>query len=162
MIKAIYAGSFDPLTSGHLWVIEQGAMLFDELVVAIGVNPTKSCDFTLDERLDMLTETIKHFPNIEVDSYLNKYLIDYAQKKQASFILRGIRNETDYAYERTMRNINGDLDKNVSTVFLMPPRDLAEVSSSMVKSMIGPDGWENIVSKYLPPYVCKKFREKFS
>jgi phosphopantetheine adenylyltransferase len=61
-----------------------------------------------------------------------------------------------------MRNINGDLDKNVSTVFLMPPRDLAEVSSSMVKSMIGPDGWENIVSKYLPPYVCKKFREKFS
>jgi pantetheine-phosphate adenylyltransferase len=162
MIRAIYAGSFDPITLGHQWVIEQGATLFDELVVAFGVNPAKNCDFTLDERLDMLSKTVEHLPNIEIDTYLNKYLINYAQQKRARFILRGIRNEGDYAYERTMRNINGDLDKSISTIFLMPPRDLAEVSSSMVKSMVGPEGWENIVSNYLPSYICRKFKEKYN
>jgi len=83
-------------------------------------------------------------------SFSNRYLIDYAQSIGATHILRGIRSESDYEYERTMRNINGDFDPNICTVFLMPPREIAEVSSSMIKGLIGPKGWRRVVRKYVP------------
>ncbi|HLX72848.1 MAG TPA: pantetheine-phosphate adenylyltransferase, partial [Verrucomicrobiae bacterium] len=127
---AVYAGSFDPLTVGHLWMIEQGVALFDELVVAIGINPEKRYTFTLEDRLVMLREASRRFRNLTVTSFSNSYLIDYAREIGATHILRGIRSGGDYEYERTMRNINGDLDPAICTVFLMPPRPIAEVSSS--------------------------------
>src|SRR5262245_33763392 len=103
----VYAGSFDPLTVGHLWMIEQGVALFDKLVVAVGINPEKRYTFTLEDRLRMLRESLRQFPNLAVTSFSNAYLIDYAQEIGATHILRGIRSESDYEYERTMRNING-------------------------------------------------------
>ena len=154
--SGVYAGSFDPLTIGHLWMIEQGALLFERLIVAVGVNPEKKSTFPLDERLEMLKESTKHFPNVTVASFSSSYLIHYAQLMGATHILRGIRTESDYEFERTMRNINGDLDAAICTVFLMPPRGIAEVSSSMVRGLIGPAGWQKIVRKYVPAPVYRR------
>ena len=157
---AVYAGSFDPLTIGHLWMIEQGVSLFDRLVVAIGINPEKRYTFTLEDRLEMLRKSLKQFRNLSVTSFSNSYLIDYAQSIGATHILRGIRSESDYEYERTMRNINGDLDSAICTVFLMPPRHIAEVSSSMVKGLVGPKGWQKVVRKYVPEPVYRQFLKR--
>jgi pantetheine-phosphate adenylyltransferase len=152
----VYAGSFDPLTVGHLWMIEEGTRLFDKLIVAVGVNPDKKYTFALEERLVMLRESTKKFRNVSVSAFSNRYLIHYAQEVRATHILRGIRTESDYEFERTMRNINGDLDAEICTVFLMPPRGIAEVSSSMVRGLIGPVGWQKIVRKYVPEPVYKQ------
>jgi len=157
---AVYAGSFDPLTIGHLWMIEQGVSLFDRLVVAIGINPEKRYTFTLEDRLEMLRKSLKQFRNLSVTSFSNSYLIDFARSIGATHILRGIRSEGDYEYERTMRNINGDLDSAICTVFLMPPRDIAEVSSSMVKGLVGPKGWQKVVRKYVPEPVYRQFLKR--
>ena len=155
----VYAGSFDPLTIGHVWMIQQGAKLFDRLIVAVGVNPDKKHAFTVDERLEMIRECCRTFRNVEVASFSNLYLIDYAQSVGATHIVRGIRSASDYEFERTMRNINGDLDDGICTVFLMPPRNIAEVSSSMVKGLIGPAGWRKIVREYVPAPVYRKLLE---
>ena len=152
----VYAGSFDPLTIGHLWMIEQGARLFDRLTVAVGVNPEKKYTFPLEERLRMLRESTKPFQKVSVASFSNRYLIHYAQLIGATHILRRIRTESDYEFERTMRNINGDLDSTICTVFLMPPRGIAEVSSSMVRGLIGPVGWQKIIRQYVPEPVFKR------
>src|SRR6185369_4199020 len=152
----VYAGSFDPLTIGHLWMIEEGVKLFDRLVVAVGINPEKHYKFPLVERLDMLRESFQQHRNVSVTSFSNRYLIDYAQSIKATHILRGIRSESDYEYERTMRNINGDLDPAICTVFLMPPRDIAEVSSSMVRGLVGPHGWQKVVKTYVPGPVYRR------
>lgn len=142
-------------------MVEEAATLFDELIVALGVNPEKRSAFAVEERLEMLRGCTAGFKNVRVETFTNQYLINYARKQGASFIVRGIRSETDYEYERVMRNINGDLDANVTTVFLMPPRDIAEVSSSMVKGLVGPDGWQKMVRPYLPPAARQQFLKKF-
>jgi pantetheine-phosphate adenylyltransferase len=156
---AVYAGSFDPLTIGHLWMIQQGVRLFDHLVVAIGLNPDKHYTFSVEERLDMLRESTKKYSNLSVTSFSNNFLIHYARSVGATHILRGIRTESDYEYERTMRNLNGDLDPEICTVFLMPPRAIAEVSSSMVRGLVGPAGWKKLVRNYVPDPVYRKFLE---
>lgn len=156
----VYAGSFDPLTIGHVWMIEQGSRLFDRLTVAIGINPEKRYTFTLEERLEMLRESLKDYKNLSIDSFSNFYLIDYARSIGATHILRGIRSESDYEYERTMRNVNGDMDPEICSVFLMPPRDIAEVSSSMVKGLAGPNGWQKVVRKYVPEPVYRRFKQQ--
>jgi pantetheine-phosphate adenylyltransferase len=153
---AVYAGSFDPLTNGHLWMIEKGICLFEKIVVAIGINPDKRYQFTLSERLEMLRSCTMQFKNVKIEAFENQFLIGYAQSIGASHILRGIRSESDYEYERVMRNINGDLSAEITTVFLMPPRDIAEISSSMVRGLIGPKGWESIVREYVPKPVFNK------
>ncbi len=151
----VYAGSFDPLTLGHLWMVEQGVALFDRLVVAVGINSEKHYTFPLEDRLAMLRESLKGIRNVSIASFSNLYLIDYAQQIGATHILRGIRSGSDYEYERTMRNINSDLDPDICTVFLMPPRDIAEVSSSMVKGLVGPKGWQRVARKYVPEPVYR-------
>jgi pantetheine-phosphate adenylyltransferase len=155
-VLGVYAGSFDPLTIGHLWMIEQGVRLFDRFVVAIGINPDKKSTFSMEDRLIMLRDSTTQFPNLSVASYSNLYLIQYARSIGATHILRGIRSGADFEYERAIRNINGDLDDGICAVFLMPPRDIAEVSSSMVKGLMGPKGWQKIVRKYVPVPVYKK------
>ena len=152
----VYAGSFDPLTVGHLWMIEQGVGLFDRLLVAIGVNPDKKYTFNLEERVEMVQASTQQFRNLSVATFSNRYLIDYAQSVGATHIIRGIRSESDYEFERTMRNINGDLDSSICTVFLMPPRGIAEVSSSMVKGLVGPVGWQKVLRNYVPEPVYRK------
>lgn len=157
--RAVYAGSFDVLTNGHLWMIEQGAALFDHLIVAIGTNPDKRSLFSVPARTEMLSEALRGKANTSIDIFTSRYLVDYAKEKQAGFILRGIRNQNDYTYEQAMRNVNSDLAPTITTMFLMPPRELAEVSSSLVKGLIGPEGWEDVVRRYVPAYVLLKLQE---
>src|SRR3989344_2311309 len=118
MKKAVYAGSFDPLTNGHLWMIEAGANLFDELVVAIGINPDKKHAFSLEDRISMLKRSTRNFSNVKIDSFENKFLVNYASSVNAQYILRGIRTEGDYEYERGMRHVNSDLNPKIATTFL--------------------------------------------
>ena len=137
-------------------MIEQGARLFDDLIVAIGSNPDKKSAFPLEVRLSMLRETTGPIRNVSIAAFTNRYLIHYARSVGATHILRGIRSGADYEFERSMRNINADLDAEIATVFLMPPRDIAEISSSMVKGLIGPAGWKPIVRKYVPAPVYRQ------
>jgi len=162
MRKAVYAGSFDPLTRGHLWMITEGARLFDQLVVAIGVNPDKHYTLPLEERLQMLKESTVQFPNVKVDSFAGKLLINYARSVGAGYLLRGIRILGDYEYERMLRYVNSDLCAEIQSVFLIPPREIAEVSSSMVKSLLGAEGWEEVIGKYVPEPVARRLFQKFS
>ncbi|MGJ8657271.1 MAG: pantetheine-phosphate adenylyltransferase [Akkermansiaceae bacterium] len=158
MRTAVYAGSFDPPTNGHVWMIEQGLKLFDHLYVAIGSNPAKDYTFSVPERLKMLRESIPSCERLTIAQFDNRYLVDYAHEVDAHYILRGIRSPNDYEYERVMRHINADMAPEITTSFLMPPRDIAEVSSSMIKSLIGPDGWEDIVRRYVPQFVFEQLQ----
>lgn len=153
MRTAVYAGSFDPPTNGHLWMIDRGLEMFDRLIVAIGDNPSKSYSFSVEDRIRFLRDSIPSCEHLTIAHFDNRYLVDYALTMDAQYILRGIRSPSDYEYERLMRHINGDMAPEVTTIFLMPPRDIAELSSSMVKSLIGPVGWEDIVRRYVPRAV---------
>ena len=158
---AVYAGSFDPITNGHFWMIEQGASLFDKLVVAVGTNPDKHYSFSLEQRLKMVRETIENFSEVSVDSFEHQFLVYYAHSIGARYILRGIRNGEDYEYERGLRYINTDLRPDIVTVFLMPSREIAEVSSSLVKGMVGPVGWQPAVRQYVPDAAYNAMVEKY-
>ena len=160
MQTAVYAGSFDPLTNGHLWMIQQGLELFDRLVVSIGQNPSKNYTFSTEERLQLLRDSIPKCDRLTFTHFDNRYLVDYAREVGAQFILRGIRSPNDYEYERVMRHINGDMAPEINTVFLMPPRDKAELSSSMVMGLIGPEGWEESVHRYVPAPVFEALKAK--
>ena len=149
----VYAGSFDPPTNGHVWMIERSAHLFDRLLVAVAENPEKSYTYPIDQRLRWLTEVCAPFANTQVASIENQFLAHYARDMGARFVVRGVRDEDDYRYERAMRYVNSDLHPGLTTVLLIPPRELCEVSSSFVKGMIGPEGWHEIVKNYVPACV---------
>jgi pantetheine-phosphate adenylyltransferase len=160
--RAVYAGSFDPVTNGHLWMIREAVELFDELVVAVGVNPDKHCTFTVEERVEMLRAVTKGFNKLKVDVFGNQFLVNYAQSVEANYIVRGVRTASDYEYERTMRYINNDLHPDITTIFLMPPREYAEVSSTMVKGLVGPRGWETVIRQYVPDPVYRKLMSLYT
>jgi pantetheine-phosphate adenylyltransferase len=161
---AVYGGSFDPITNGHVWMIEAALKLFDHVRIAIADNPDKKYTFTLDERIAMVEAKYGDLePTVSVSWIGNSFLANYADWVCATHLLRGIRNATDAEYERGMRNINGDIHRRIETVFLMPPRELCEVSSSMVKGLVGPDGWEKVVERYVPSATLealKKWRSR--
>jgi pantetheine-phosphate adenylyltransferase/8-oxo-dGTP diphosphatase len=153
--KCVYAGSFDPLTEGHMYMIREGARLFDILVVALGVNPAKHCTFSVADRLAVIRESVGDIPNVEVDEFGAAYLVQYAASVGAGYILRGLRSQQDYEFESTMRHVNADINGEITTVFLMPPREFREISSSFVKGLVGPEGWKDVVRPYVPPAVYR-------
>jgi len=154
--RCVYAGSFDPPTNGHVWMIEHGAQLFDELIIAVAKHPEKEYTFSIEDRLAWLEEIAARHENVSVASIQNEFLAHYAKRVDARFVIRGIRHEDDYQYERGMRYVNSDLNPELTTVFLMPPRTLCELSSSFVKGMIGPEGWEPVVERYVPAAVFER------
>ena len=154
MKRAVYAGSFDPITIGHEWVIKKAASLFDELVVAVGENQQKKEDFSLEEKRKMIVSVAKKYKNLRVDSFKGEFLVDYAVRINASYIIRGIRTETDLEYEKGIQYINSRLNEKITTIFLIPPEDLSVVSSSLVRSLVGSKGWEKVVRKFLPNDEC--------
>ena len=119
---AVYAGSFDPPTKGHVWMIEQASAMFDKLIVAVARNPEKTYTFDSKLRETWLKQVADKYANVEVATLENEFLSHYARDRGARFIVRGIRNEDDYQYERAMRYVNADLAPGLTTVFLMPPR----------------------------------------
>ncbi|PSM30937.1 pantetheine-phosphate adenylyltransferase [Haliangium sp. UPWRP_2] len=158
MRRALYAGSFDPTTNGHMWVVQQGARLFDELIVIVGQNPHKKGAWTIAERVAILKECCAQLRNVEVRHFDGRYLVRVAAELGARYLLRGLRNAGDFAYEQTIANVNRDLEPQVETVFLVTPRELAEVSSSTVRAMVGFAGWQDVVARYVPSAVLQRMK----
>ena len=155
-VVAVYPGSFDPLTNGHLDLIERGSKIFDELIVAILRNPEKDPLFTVEERLEMLREATQHCPNISVDTF-HGLLVDYAVRRQARVILRGIRAVSDFENEMTMALMNRKLDANIETVFMMPAVAYTFLSSRLVRGIVRLGG---DVRGLVPPLVDARLRAK--
>lgn len=133
-VVAIYPGTFDPLTNGHLDLIQRGSKIFDELIVAILKNPEKDPLFTINERKEVLLRMTKRYPNVKVDVF-NGLLVDYARSKGATAVLRGIRAISDYEYELQMALMNRKLDPGIETVFMMPAEAYSYLSSRLVKEI---------------------------
>jgi len=155
-IRAIYPGSFDPLTHGHLDLIERASQIFDQLVVAVLTNLEKAPLFSIEERVEMLREVTAGMPNVSVDTF-SGLLVDYAMKKKARVILRGIRAFTDYEYELQMALMNRQLQPNLETVFLTPAEAYSHISSRLVKEIFQHGG---SVSGLVPPVVEQRLRQK--
>lgn len=155
---AVYAGSFDPATLGHLDLIERAAALFENVIVAIGVHPTKSPLFSPEERMGLLAETTKHLPNVTVDSF-GGLLIQYCLAKGAGVIVRGLRVTTDFEYELQNAHANADLGPEVDTVFLPTRTRHGFVSSSLVREIASHGG---DTTRYAPPVVNEALKRKFA
>lgn len=158
--RALYAGSFDPPTNGHTWVIEQGARLFPELHVAIGVNPDKKPLFTAEERVEMLEHTVQHLGNVTVGLFEGKYLVKYAREIGGNALLRGLRSPEDLKMELTIAEVNRRIEPEITTTYVACPSELAVISSSLVKGLVGPEDWEQLVGEYVSPFVLEALKKK--
>jgi pantetheine-phosphate adenylyltransferase len=157
-VIAIYPGSFDPLTNGHLDLIERGSKIFDELIVAILRNPEKAPLFTLEERRTMLKEMTARFANVRVDTF-DGLLVDYAVQQKASAVLRGIRAISDYEYELQMAMMNRKLEPRLETVFMMPAETYSYLSSRLVREIAKLGG---SVEGLVPQAVQERLRRKIN
>ncbi len=155
-VVALYPGSFDPITNGHLDLIQRGSALFDKLFVAILRNDEKQALFSVDERIEMLTEVVQVFPNVEVGSF-DGLLVEYAAHCGASVIIRGIRAVSDYEYELQMALMNRRLRPDIETVFLMASEAHSFLSSKLVKEVIRLGGK---VTGLVPPSIEVKLRKR--
>jgi len=155
-VVALYPGSFDPITNGHLDLIQRGSALFDKLFVAILRNDEKEALFSVDERIEMLREVVQAFPNVEVGSF-DGLLVEYAKQCGASVILRGIRAVSDYEYELQMALMNRRLGPDIETVFLMASEAHSFLSSKLVKEVIRLGGK---ITGLVPPSIEGKLRKR--
>ena len=153
---AVYPGSFDPLTNGHLDIIARGCRLFDRLIVAVLINSQKQPLFEIPERLEMIRQATEHLPNIQVDSF-EGLLVDYVARHDADIVLRGIRAISDYEMELQMALLNRRMRPQIETVFLMASEENSFISSRMVKEIfrLGGD-----ITSFVPPVVADYLRTK--
>jgi pantetheine-phosphate adenylyltransferase len=155
-IRAVYPGTFDPVTNGHLDLIQRCAVLFEEVVVAILSNTDKTPMFTVEERVEMLESVVKDLPHVSVTTF-GGLLVDFAEQIQASVIVRGIRAISDYEYELQMAMMNRRLSSRVETVFLMPAEAYSYLSSRLVKEISALGG---SVHGLVPPIVERRLKRK--
>lgn len=155
---AVYPGSFDPITNGHIDIVKRGLTLFDRIIIAIMHNPSKKTLFSIQERMDMIQETFEDEPRVEVDAF-GGLLVDYAEAKQVTTVLRGMRAVSDFDYEFQLALMNRHLDRKVQTIFLMTSSKWLYISSSIVKeaARFGGD-----VSLLVPKSVHARLVEKIS
>ncbi len=158
MKKAIYPGSFDPVTYGHIDIIKRASRIFDDLIVAVLNNRAKQPLFSLDERVNILKEVLKDIPNVRVLSY-EGLLVDFAIENDASVIVRGLRAVTDFDYELQLAQTNNVLNDGIDTVFLTTALEYAYLSSSTVREVASYGG---DIDKFVPPLVKKLTYEKFA
>jgi pantetheine-phosphate adenylyltransferase len=158
MNRAIYPGSFDPVTNGHLDIVERGCRLFDEVIVAVAANESKNPLFNIDQRLDMLHETTARFRNVVVTRF-EGLLVDFARESEARAVIRGLRAISDFEFEFQMALMNRKLDASIETIFLMPKEDYTYLSSRIVKEIARLGG---SVDAFVPETVARALREKFS
>ena len=150
---AIFPGSFDPITLGHQSIVMRALPLFDKIIIAVGDNTEKHCKYTLQQRMQWIAKTFENVPNIEVDSY-NELTVDYCKRKNAKYIIRGLRNAIDFQYEQNIAQINSELDSEVETVFLLTELRYSTINSSMVREILKFGG---DVKKYLPENIREFF-----
>jgi pantetheine-phosphate adenylyltransferase len=155
---AIYPGSFDPVTNGHIDIVGRGLTLFDKVIVAILHNPSKQSCFSVEERKELLESSLSHFDNIEIDSF-GGLLVDYAERRNAIAILRGMRAVSDFEYEFQLALMNRRLKRNVQTVFMMTGLRWIFTSSSIIKeaARFGGD-----ITDMVPEVVDRRLKEKFA
>ena len=153
---AIVPGSFDPITYGHIDIIKRSSELFDEIIVAILVNPDKKYLFSLEERVEMIEETIKDIPNVKVDAF-SGLLVNYAKKVGSSVIVRGLRAVSDFEYEMQLTFMNKALDEGIETFYMMGNKQYSFISSSIVK---GVSGFGADLSKFVPKNVEERLEKK--
>lgn len=154
---AIYPGSFDPITNGHLSIVRRALTMFDSITIAVASNPMKKTLFTLDERMDLIQESIKNDDRIFVDSF-NGLLVDYVDGKKTNIVLRGMRALSDFEYEFQMSLMNRKLNKNIQTIFMMTDYKWLYTSSTIIKEAASYGG---AVGGLVPDVVCQKLKEKF-
>ncbi|MFP5203973.1 MAG: pantetheine-phosphate adenylyltransferase [Acidobacteriota bacterium] len=155
-VTALYPGTFDPPTNGHIDLIQRGSRLFDRLIVAILINPVKNPLFAVAERVEMLKEATSAVPNVSIATF-NGLMVDFARQQRVSAVLRGIRAISDYEYEFQMALMNRRLAPEIETVFLQPAGRYSFVSSRMVKEVFSLGG---DVTGLLPPNVLKRLRAR--
>jgi pantetheine-phosphate adenylyltransferase len=153
---AVYPGSFDPLTNGHVDIIERGARLFDRIIVAIAVNAEKSPMFTMAERVDIAQTVFRNHPNVEVDTF-EGLLVNYVARRQANVIVRGLRAVSDFEYEMQMALMNRELAGTLETVFMMPAAQFSFISSRLIKEVFALGGK---VHGLVPDVVEKRLQDK--
>ena len=156
MKRAVYPGTFDPVTYGHLDVIKRGSKIFDELIVSVGHNPLKKPIFTVEERMDMLSKNTREIQNTKVDCF-EGMLTDYMEKMQTNIILRGIRTVSDFEYEFQRALTNRVLKTDIETVFIMTSQEYSFLNSSLIKEVVSLGG---DISKFVPSDVEKLLRQK--
>lgn len=154
---AIFPGSFDPITQGHVDIVERSLPLFDEIVVAIGVNTQKKYLTTLDDRISWIQEVFKHDPRVKVESY-NGLTINYCKERGANYIVRGIRTAADFEYEKTIAHLNKTMEPEIETILILAKAELSSVSSTIVREIIIGGG---DVSKFVPKSIVGSVMEKF-
>ena len=154
---AIYPGSFDPITNGHLDLIERGLKIFDEIIVAIAINPVKQPLFTIDERVEMIREVLKDHPRVRIDHFTG-LLVDFVRAQGTNVIMRGLRAVSDFDYEFQLALMNRRLAPEIETVFLMTSLKWVFLSSSILKEAVSLGG---VLQDIVPPFVIQKLREKF-
>ncbi len=155
-MKACYPGTFDPLTNGHMDIIERAAKIADELVVAIMVNPDKKVLFSVDERIEMIEEAVRHLPNVSVVAS-EGLTVDLCRRLHASVLIRGIRAVMDYEYELQQSTANMMLDDTIESIFLVATPELSFISSSVVKNLVVSGG---DAEKFVPQAINRKLKEK--
>ncbi len=158
MRRAIYPGSFDPITNGHLDVLQRAAGLFDELIVAVARDNAKSSLFTVEERVDLLQAATDHIPNLRVMPF-EGLLVDFARQQQAMALVRGLRAVSDFEFEFQLALMNRKLEPNLETMFLMPREELTYISSRLVKEISRLGG---NVNQFVPPHVVIALKAKQS
>jgi pantetheine-phosphate adenylyltransferase len=154
---AVYPGTFDPITNGHLSIVNRALKIFDKLIIAILNNPQKRPLFSLEERILMIEEVLKSKSNVEVDSF-DGLLVDYVIKKNSNVVLRGIRALSDFEFEFQMALMNRKLNRDVQSIFLMTDYKWFYISSTIIKEAASFNG---DISGLVPPIVCQKLKEKF-
>lgn len=157
ILKAVYPGSFDPFTFGHVDVLERAKGLFDEVIVAVAVNPNKKSLFTVEERIHLLREVTGHDPKVKVDAF-EGLTVEYARKQGAAFLIRGLRAISDFESELAMASLNKQLEPTLETVFLMTSANYSFLSSSAVKEVARMQG---PLKDMVPPVIEKALRKKF-
>ena len=153
---AVYPGSFDPLTNGHVDIISRGARIFDRIIVAILINAEKAPLFSMDERLKITREVFKDFPNVEVDTF-DGLLVDYVERRRAHVIVRGLRAVSDFEFEFQMALMNRRLNGKIETVFMMPAEQYSYISSRLIKEVFSLGGQ---VHGLVPDTVEERLRQK--
>jgi pantetheine-phosphate adenylyltransferase len=156
--KAVYTGSFDPITLGHLHIIERSAKLYEHLIIGIGVNQAKRPLFDIDERLHLVHEVTKHLPHVSVRAF-DGLAVDFVRELGAKVMVRGVRPLTDIAGEFTMMMANRQLDEEIETVFLMADEEFAHVSSSLIKQ-IASLGNGRSLEKFVPPAIIAPLMQR--
>ncbi len=155
-VAAVYAGTFDPVTYGHIDLIQRGRRVFDKLILAVAESGEKTPLFTLEERVEILKEAVKDMPGVEVDSF-SGLLVDYVRSRGVRVVLRGLRAVSDFEYEFQIALTNRKLNEEVETIFMMPKEEYSYISSRILKEIVRLGG---DVREFVPPFVQKKLEEK--